>query len=129
GMLNGNGTAYAAGGALPLRFGVWFFGNGIIPNRWVPATTGSGNAWTLSEQLSPLQAVKSSLSVVTGLNIMVPNSAPHTSMPAAALSGAQVGGNSTKVATIDQQVAKLIASGTTFPNGLHVGISNVSGAT
>ena len=129
GMLNDNGTTYAAGGALPVRFGTWFFGNGIIPNRWIPATTGSGSAWTLSEQLSPLEAVKPWLSVVTGLNIMVPNSAPHTSMPAAALSGAQVGGNSTQVPTIDQVVAKMIGVGTTFPNGLHVGISNVSGAT
>jgi len=129
GMLNDNGSAYAGGGALPVRFGTWFFGNGIIPNRWVPAATGSGSAWTLSEQLTPLEAVKPWLSVVTGLNIMVPNTAAHTSMPAAALSGAQVGGNSTQVPTVDQQVAKITAAGTTFPNGLHVGISNVSGAT
>ncbi len=129
GMLNDSGTTYAAGGTLPIRFGTWFFGNGIIPNRWVPAATGSGNAWTLSEQLSPLGAVKPWVSVVTGLNIMVPNSAPHTSMPAAALSGAQVGGNSTQLPTIDQLVAKMTGAGTTFPSGLHVGVSNVSGAT
>src|SRR5581483_7504687 len=65
GMLNDSGTIYAAGGALPIRFGTWFFGNGIIPNRWVPSATGSGTAWTLSEQLSPLEAVKPWLSVVT----------------------------------------------------------------
>ena len=35
-MLNGNGTAYADGKPLPVRFGTWFFGNGIIPERWVP---------------------------------------------------------------------------------------------
>jgi Protein of unknown function (DUF1552) len=129
GMLNDRGDAYAAGGALPLRFGTWFFGNGIIPNRWVPASTGSGDAWKLSEQLTPLQEVKPWLSVLTGFNIMVPNSAPHTSMPAAALSGAQVGSNSTQIPTIDQLVAKITGIGTTYPNGLHVGISNVSGAT
>src|SRR5882672_12665600 len=67
GMLNNNGTAYAAGGALPIRFGTWFFGNGIIPDRWVPSRTGIGNSWTLSEQLAPLQDVKPWLSVITGL--------------------------------------------------------------
>jgi hypothetical protein len=129
GMLNGNGTAYAAGASLPIRFGTWFFGNGIIPNRWVPSSTGSGDSWKLSEQLSPLQDVKPWLSVLTGFSIKVPNSAPHASMPSAALSGAQVGGNSTQLPTIDQLVAKVVGAGTTYPSGLHVGISSVSGAT
>ena len=129
GMLNNNGTAYAAGGALPVRFGTWFFGNGIIPNRWVPSTTGSGSAWKLSEQLSPLEQVKPWLSVLSGFSIKIPNNAPHASMPSAALSGAQVGANSTQLPTIDQVIAKTIGGGTPFPSGLHVGISNVSGAT
>ena len=59
GMLNGNGTAYAAGGKLPLRYGTWFFGNGINPPEWVPTAAGLGNAWTLSPALMPLQPVKS----------------------------------------------------------------------
>ena len=130
GMLNGNGTAYADGALLPLRFGTWFFGNGIIPDRWVPRATGTGDAWQLSEQLAPLQAVKSHLSVLSGFSIKISNNAPHASMPAAALSGAQVGGNSTQLPTIDQVIGKVInAPDTTYPQGLHVGISNVSGAT
>jgi hypothetical protein len=128
-MLNGNGTAYAAGQPLPVRYGTWFFGNGIIPNRWVPAQTGTGDAWKLSEQLAPLQEVKPWLSVISGFSIKVPNNAPHASMPAAALSGAQVGGNSTQLPTIDQLIAKAIGGGTTYPTGLHVGLSSVSGAT
>jgi hypothetical protein len=95
----------------------------------VPARTGQGAAWTLSEQLAPLQGVKPWLSVVTGLTIKVPNNAPHASMPAAALSGAQVGGDSTQLPTIDQLVAKTTGAGTIFPSGLHVGISNTTGAT
>jgi hypothetical protein len=129
-MLNDNGTAYAGGAALPVRFGTWFFGNGIIPNRWVPATTGSASAWTLSEQLSPLSEVKPWLSVLSGFSIKVPNNAPHASMPAAALTGAQVGGTGgVSLPTIDQLVAGVIGTGTIFPTGLHVGLSNVSGAT
>ncbi|HXI58521.1 MAG TPA: DUF1552 domain-containing protein [Polyangia bacterium] len=129
GMLNSNGTAYAAGGALPIRFGTWFFGNGIIPDRWVPSRTGVGNNWTLSEQLAPLQDVKPWLSVVTGLTIKIPNNAPHASMPAAALTGAQVGGGAVQSASIDQLISNTINTGTLYPTGIHVGISNTSGAT
>ena len=128
GMLNGNGTAYADGTALPLRFGSWFFGNGIIPDRWVPKTTGAGSAWELSEQLAPLQEIKPWLSVLTGFAIKIANNAPHASMPSAALSGAQVNGNATGMPTIDQQIASLL-NGSPFKSGLHVGISNTSGAT
>jgi hypothetical protein len=131
-MLNGNGTASAAGQALPVRFGTWFFGNGIIPPRWVPSTTGTGASWTLSEELAPLQAVKTYLNVLTGFSIKVPNNAPHASMPCAALTGANTGGGGVQLPTIDQVVAKLPgASGgsVVFPTGLHVGISNTTGAS
>jgi hypothetical protein len=130
GMLNGNGTAYADGTSLPVRFGFWFFGNGIIPERWVPARTGSGANWTLSEQLAPLQNVKPWLSVVTGTAIKVPDSAPHASFSACALSGANNGNKTTLLPTIDQVIGKMIGAGTTFGvNGLHVGIGNSSGGT
>ncbi len=131
GMLNGNGTAYAGGTGLPVRYGVWFFGNGIIPNRWVPTTTGRGAAWTLSEQLAPLLEVKPWLSVITGTAIKVHDTAPHASMPACALSGANLGNvpSSTSLPTTDQLIAKLIGTGTTYPGGLHVGVSNSSGNT
>ena len=35
-MFNVNGTAYAAGGGLPLRFGLFFWGNGNLPERCLP---------------------------------------------------------------------------------------------
>ncbi|HVR60606.1 MAG TPA: DUF1552 domain-containing protein, partial [Polyangia bacterium] len=130
GMLNDNGTAYAAGGALPVRFGVWFFGNGIIPNRWVPANVGAGNAWSLSEQLAPLQDVKPWLNVVTGLTIKIPNNAPHSSMPSAAISGAQVGGGGMQSPSIDQLVKVAVDTPTLlFHQGIHIGISTHNGAT
>jgi Protein of unknown function (DUF1552) len=129
GMLNSNGTAYAGGAPLPVRFGVWFFGNGIIPERWVPALTGAGATWTLSEQLAPLAEVKPWLSVVTGTDVKVPDSAPHASAPAGALSGANNGAGGMLLPSIDQVIAKLIGTGTTYPTGIHVGVSNTSGAT
>ena len=90
GMLNDNGTAYAAqAGALPQRFGLWFFGNGILFPRWNPTATGSGSSWTLSEELAPLAAYKSQLSVVTGLAIKsLISDDPHVAGAAGALTGA-----------------------------------------
>ena len=129
-MLNGNGTAYADGTMLPMRFGFWFFGNGIIPERWVPARTGVGDNWALSEALEPLQNVKPWLSVVTGMSIKVPDSAPHASFPACALSGANNGNKTTQLPTIDQVIGNMTGAGTTFGvNGLHIGIGNSSGST
>jgi hypothetical protein len=129
GMLNSNGTAYADGTTLPVRFGFWFFGNGIIPSRWVPNATGVGDAWTLSEELAPLLAVKPYLSVITGTDVKVADSAAHASFPACALSGATNGSKTTLLPTIDQVIAQIIGKGSTFPTGIHIGIGNSSGGT
>src|SRR5688500_2119446 len=99
-----------------MRFGTSFFGSGIIPDRWVPNTTGQGAAWQLSEQVAPLARVKSSLSVLSGLSIKVPNSSPHASHPCAALTGAQTGGASqVRLPSIDQLIAPSIGAGTAYP--------------
>jgi hypothetical protein len=129
-MLNGNGTAYAQEGTpLPVRFGTWFFGNGIIPDRWVPSATGQAGAWQLSEQLAPLAQVKPWLSVLTGLSIKVPNNSPHASHPCAALTGANTGAGQVRLPTIDQLIAPAIGGGTAYPTGIHAGLSNQTGAT
>jgi hypothetical protein len=127
GMLNDNGTAYAAGAALPVRFGSWFFGNGIIPSRWVPPKTGVGADWELSEELSPLQAVKPYISVVTGLTIKGPDISPHKAMPVQALTAAQTAGGTVQLPTIDQAVAAITNTSTLYPMGLHVGMSTSGG--
>ncbi len=63
--LNEHGTAFAQGAPLPKRYVTWFFGNGILPPLWVPAATGVGDAWQLSEQLAPLAPVKDYLTVIS----------------------------------------------------------------
>ncbi|MEA2698619.1 MAG: hypothetical protein QOI66_2890 [Myxococcales bacterium] len=130
GMLNDNGTAYASGAALPLRYGTWFFGNGMNPPEWVPTTTGSGNAWTLSTALMPLQPVKSYLQVITGLTNKTPINPGHKARPAAALTGATAVGADVQLPSIDQVLVPILNAGAmpALPNGLHVGISNTSGA-
>jgi len=130
GMLNGNGTAYAAGAPLPLRYGTWFFGNGINPPEWVPAATGVGSAWTLSAPLMPLQPVKSYLQVITGLTNKIPPDPAHKGRPAAALTGANASGADVALPSIDQVLAPILNAGAmpALPGGLHVGISSTSGA-
>ena len=70
-FLNSHGTAYADTGAsgFPQRFGLFTWGNGVVPERWVPEKTGEGDAWTLSDELAPLQPHKKLLTVISGLNV------------------------------------------------------------
>ncbi len=103
--------------ALPKRFGVWFWGNGMLPARWVPE--GEGTEWTLSEQLAPLEPVKSDITVVSGMALKTGNSIPHGSGPAGILSGAPLivrsGEDFTFSApSIDQTIATAIGGDTRF---------------
>jgi hypothetical protein len=70
-FLNTHGTAYASPGAsgFPRRFGMFYWGNGHLADRWVPTQTGQGDAWQLSDQLSPLAGFKSKMTLVTGLDV------------------------------------------------------------
>ncbi|MCB9708374.1 MAG: DUF1552 domain-containing protein [Myxococcales bacterium] len=69
--LNDHGEALADGSPIPTRFGVWFWGTGMRPSRWVPETAGAGDAWTLSSELAPLEGLKDYLSVVTNTWVTV----------------------------------------------------------
>jgi hypothetical protein len=93
-MLDGHGEALADGTALPVRFGVFWFGNGVNLNRWVPSATG--NDWPLSEQLSPLRDqaagvdVKNYVSVASGFALKTPDYRGHHNGCAALMSGAPI---------------------------------------
>jgi hypothetical protein len=117
-MLNEHGTALADGSAFPTRFGLWVWGNGVTPSRWVPALAGEGEAWQLSEQLSPLAAVKSKLIVPSGFEVRARNLIPHLSGFGALLTGlAQIGeeGDNTYAGpTIDQQIAAVLGADTAY---------------
>jgi hypothetical protein len=129
GMLNGNGTALADGTPLQARFLTWFFGNGVDPTQWVPAAVGQGDAWAPSPSLMPLAEFKPWLSVLSGYAVKVPAIYAHKSAPAAVLTGAQaVDGGDVQLPSLDQKIAALINADTAFPGGVHVGISNVTGA-
>lgn len=136
----GNGRALAATGDIPRRFGVFFWGSGVVLDRWVPGTTGA--SWELSEGLAPLAPVKSAINLVSGMQIMTGNPRGHhagtngilSAAPGVALtvpSGA--GYHSThSQATIDQVIAREIGSETLYRSleyGVHAGPEGSEGST
>lgn len=115
-MLDRTGRAYACGGVIPRRFGLFYWGNGNIPDRWNPV--GEGTEWALSEQLAPLLPVKDLVTVVTGLSGKFVNDKPHTSGATAILTGSplvEVGSDVTfSTPTIDQVIADYIGNETVY---------------
>ena len=79
-MLNTNGTALAATGRpLPVRFGTWFWGLGVNPNRWFPSVPGKD--YDLKPELAPIAPLKHKINVLGNFNVLLdgaPN-LPHTS--------------------------------------------------
>lgn len=117
-MMNRNGTAWADGSAFPTRFGLWTWGNGMTPSRFVPASVGEGAEWSLSEQLAPLAPVKHRLIVTSGFEVRARNTIPHLSGFGSLLTGlAQIGeegANTYAGPTIDQQIAAVIGGETPY---------------
>ncbi|MBN1209690.1 MAG: DUF1552 domain-containing protein [Myxococcaceae bacterium] len=122
-MLNTHGTAYAAGGTIPKRFATFFFGNGVVLNKWVP--TGTGANWQPSPALAPLAELKDYVNVVTGYMVKTPDRRGHHNGAAGMLSGypfIEVPANGANYASkfggpsVDQVAASMIAQGTTFPS-------------
>lgn len=74
----GPAAARAGGTTPPDRFLLWFFGNGVRPEHWVPAATGAG--YPLSAELAPLASVKPWVSVVSGCEIKTATHPHHSGM-------------------------------------------------
>lgn len=70
-MLNTNGTAFADGSPLPVRFITWCFGNGVVLDRWVPGgirTPVVGPDYPLSPELEPFANVAKYVSICSGFD-------------------------------------------------------------
>ena len=100
-MCNNNGTAFAAGEALPTSFGIWFWGNGIHRDVWTPFYTGSGDTWELSPSLEDFAEVKDAMTLVTGLDMLDANFKGHGWGAAYVLAGGD-GNICTTMADIDK---------------------------
>jgi hypothetical protein len=75
-MFNAHGTAHADGTALPKRFAIFYWGNGMRPEQWLP--TGTGTSWTLGAAHQALVPHKDYLSMATGMEVKYNGSAHHT---------------------------------------------------
>jgi uncharacterized protein DUF1552 len=126
-MLNGNGTTLAAGAPLPKRFGVWYWGNGVVASRWFPS--GNGPDWQLTPLLQPLAAVKDYLSIVEGTVVYLPYQVTGhfgslMAITSAALGTPQGGLNYAYAnQTMDQAIADRIGGSTRFKS-LHFGVAS-----
>lgn len=140
-MFNDSGTAHADGTAIPRRFGVYFWGNGVVPARWVP--TGTGTNWTASDELRPLvdAGLREYLTVLSGLEVKTGNPRGHHAGAAGILSGAplipQDPGNAGYASTfsrpsIDQVVKSRLQANTRFSSvefGVDPRVTTVEGTT
>jgi hypothetical protein len=77
-MFEDDGSAFAGGEPIPTRFGVWFWGNGVRREHWIP--DGEGTDWTPRSELEPLNSVRDWLSPVTGLEVQTATHAHHSGM-------------------------------------------------
>src|SRR5215475_197432 len=131
-MLKGIGTAiglpfleamipaFARAATPPLRFGVAYFPNGAIMPQFTPATTGEG--FTFTPILQPLESFKDSLVVVTNLTRSHPGSqvGDHAVSAAGFLTGVWPKRTESEDVlantTIDQIVARKIGQETPLPS-------------
>jgi Protein of unknown function (DUF1552) len=63
-MVDGNGTRLANGAELPRRFGVFYWGGGVVPETWVPSSTGMN--WDLPDSLTPFETIRDYVTLITG---------------------------------------------------------------
>ncbi len=119
-FLNNNGTAYAQGAKLPVRFGTYFWGLGLTDTpaggtRWVPTRTGVG--YEITPELESLKKVQDKVSVFSGFRAIGdgrPNIV-HWSGHASIMSGvAPAVSTRFDGATLDTKVADAIGTSTRF---------------
>ncbi len=65
-FLNTNGTAFADGKPLPMRFGTWFWGLGINSKIFVPKMTGAN--YEFPEESAVLKPVQQHINLISNLN-------------------------------------------------------------
>ena len=129
-MLDTHGKAFAStGAALPRRFGVYFFGNGVPLETWHPQSVGA--TWSLPECLSPLAPVKEYCNVLSGYNVLTGSEQAHHGGQAGILSGLpylEISSNSDAFASkysgpsIDQLIAQSVGTPTAL-SSLELGVS------
>jgi hypothetical protein len=110
-FLNTNGNAFAAGEALPVRFGTWFWGLGMDEQIFVPKKVGAD--YDLPEQLAPIRDVRKHVNVFTGFDVLTdgrPNLCHYTGWVAVATGEAPLTNNRYPGQSIDTTVSDVIGT-------------------
>lgn len=116
--MSGRTSLAFAEGEFPKRFGMFFFGNGVLPTLWTP--TVEGPMWQPSPLLMPVASFRDQLTVVSGTRVATLNTVPHGSGPAGLLTGDSLAGSeftgasAFRGATIDQRIADVTGPETRF---------------
>ena len=122
-MFNGNGDALADGTQMAKRFGVWFWGNGIKVDRWVPSATGSN--WELTPELEPLADVRSKITVITGTDLDADGTVHHSGT-AGMMTGAGAEADGNDVSTFSHESIDVTVSKFWKGQGLPFDLLNVA---
>src|SRR3954454_2839214 len=122
-MFNESGTAYAAAPGstvskpIESRFVIWFNGNGILENYWMPTQTGEN--FEITPCLKPLSPFRKDIHVISGLDN--PNGKGHHGAMSSLMSGEAFTGRGAGGSSIDQVIAQKIGNETRF-RSLQVGV-------
>jgi hypothetical protein len=114
-FLDVNGQALAATGQrLPLRFGTWIWGCGIIPERWIP--TAEGADYAMPADLEPLAPYRKQMALFTGFDVKLDGVAnkPHVTGNLGLRTGLPVPNETVGAPTIDVLIGEHIGQDTRF---------------
>ena len=120
-MIGVGAKARAADQIFPKRFVLFFWGNGTLPDKWVPGSLEApsvGPDWVPSEQLAPLAHLRQDVTILTGYEVKAQNLSAHFSGPCGFLSGfpAKLQGEdkSFTAPSLDQLIANAIGGETLY---------------
>jgi hypothetical protein len=125
-MFNSSGTAYGAGArtatkAIEPRFVLWFNGNGILENYWMPRETGA--AYEITPCLKPLTAFRKDIHIISGLDN--PNGKGHHGAMSSLMSGEAFTGRGAGGPSIDYVISQKVGNDSRF-RSLQVGVCQES---
>ncbi|MEM9462171.1 MAG: DUF1552 domain-containing protein [Myxococcota bacterium] len=91
-MLDDHGVAFAEDGApRPVRYGVFFWGNGVRPDRWTPNRVGDQWWNDPNEELAPIAEnamIRDRVSILSGFRLLDNSGSAHHKTRAQILTGA-----------------------------------------
>ncbi len=114
-FLNDNGTAFASGEPIPLRFGTWFWGLGMAEKVFLPKTIGPN--YELPPEIAALAPVRDFVNVYTHFNAFrdaAPNLCHYTGWVILRTGVAPTTGGDLPDETIDVTIARKVGRTTRF---------------